>query len=113
MPSYHYNNGMLGTAPTPLLVADRALVVTSLIVCNTSGGNLTYDLRHVPADQTASDDHAIYHLQTIRTNVTAITETPLFLQPGDSLEAYASAGNAVATHLYYLDYESWISGGSR
>ena len=112
MPAYHYTNGRVGTTLQTLVTADRSLVVTAIIACNTATSTRTFDLRHVPADETATDDHSIYHLYTIRNDSTLLHEVPLFLQAGDSLQAYASAADSVTVHVYALDYESWIRRGA-
>lgn len=112
MPAYHFTNGRIGTTLQTLVTADRPLVVTALIACNTATANRNFDLRHVPADEEATDDHAIYHLTVIRTDSTLFLETPIFLQIGDSLQAYASAVDSVTVHVYALDYESWVRRGA-
>ena len=109
MPAYHYPNGRIGTTLETLVRADRPLVVTSIVVCNTDTSNRNFDLRHVPADEAATDDHSLFHLLVVRSNNSQTIELDLYLQTGDSLQAYGSAADVLAVHVYALDYETWLA----
>lgn len=111
MPGYRFSAGRVGTGLTTIVRAEAPLVVTSVVICNTDTSNRDVDLRHVPADEDASDDHAIFHLLVVRANTTQTLEVPIYLQVGDALQAYASTADVVAVHAYALDYDSYLEAG--
>tara|TARA_Y100000004_G_C8842698_1_gene381213 strand:- start:280 stop:531 length:252 start_codon:yes stop_codon:yes gene_type:complete len=79
-----------------------------MILCNTDTSNRTFQIQHVPADGDASDDHALFHDTQIRSKVTQIIDTPIFMETGDSITALASVADKVAMQLYYLDYDQYL-----
>ncbi len=109
MPSNRYTKGRLAASLEEIFRADRESVVTAIVVCNTSSSNRTFEIQHVPADESASDDHCLFHDSIIRANVTTIIDTPVFLSPGDAIFAGASAAAAVAFSIYVLDYASYLN----
>jgi len=109
MPAHRFSNGFLTASISEVFRADKEMVVTAFVICNTSGSNRTYEIQHVPADESASDEHCLYHSQQVRTGINQTVETAIYLNPGDSIHAAASVGGDVAFSAYVMDYSSYIS----
>lgn len=107
MPAYRSSKGRLLTTFQPICRADRQIVVVAMILCNTDTSNRTFQIQHVPADGETSDDHALFHDTQIRSKVTQILDTPIFMEAGDSIQALASVADKVAMNIYTQDYDSF------
>lgn len=108
MPAYRSSKGRLLTTFQPILRADSQIVVVAMMLCNTDTSNRTFQIQHVPADDDTSDDHALFHDTQIRSKVTQIIETPIFMEAGDSIQALASVTDKIAMNIYSQDYESYL-----
>ena len=109
MPAMRYTKGRLTAALQEVYRAERSSVVTGIYVVNTDTSVRTFDLQHVPADESTSLDHSLFYNNQIRAKTTQIIDTPIFLETGDTIHALASVTNVVALTLYVLDYASFLS----
>ncbi len=110
MPGEHHSIGRLTADLTPILIASRRTVVKTLIVCNTDTSNQTYNLLHVPADESSADDHALFFNTAIKSKTTQAVDTYIYLNVGDRIEALASVAGKIAMSLYSIDYDSYVQG---
>ena len=110
MPGEHHSIGRLTADLTPILIATRRTVVKTLIVCNTDTANQTYDVLHVPADESSADDHALFFNTAIKSKHTQVVDTYIYLNVGDRIEALASTAAKISMSLYSIDYDSYVQG---
>ena len=108
MPYYRFNRSRLKTAYQPIVVAESPIVLVSLVLCNTDTSNRTFSIQHVPADEVESDEHDLFFDTQIRSKITQIIETPIFMGAGDQIIAKASIADKVAMTVYALDYDSFL-----
>lgn len=109
MSAYRYNHGYLKTTDRMILRAEHEiLVVTAIVVCNTNGGNESFDLQHVQADESPDDQHKLFNENTIGSKVTQIIDTPFFMLPGDEMHALASVNDKITMTFYVQTYNDWL-----
>lgn len=109
MSADRYNHGFLTTTSKEIMRGrTETVVVTSMWFCNTSGSNSTFDLHHVPADEEDSNQFALFYNNVLRSKVTTVIDTPIFIRPGETLYAQAGAASAVTATLYVISYGDWL-----
>ena len=109
MSAYRYNHGYLKTADRMILRAEyEVLVVTKIVFCNTGSGNRTFDLQHVPADESPDDQHKLFNESAINSKTTQIIDSPFFMLPGDEMHALASIDDEVTMTFYVQTYNDWL-----
>lgn len=109
MTALRYNHGFLKTTDDEILrCLDAPLVVRSLWVCNTGGSQQTFDLEHVPADESISTQHSLYYNNRIGSKVTTVSDTPIFLLPGDVIAGRASVANEITITFYLQPYSEYL-----
>ncbi len=112
MPGEHHSIGRLTVDSTAIFIAKRASVVQTIVVCNTDSSNRTYSIQHVPADESSSDDHALFSGTILRSETTQVLDSIIYMDVGDRIEASASVAAKVALSLYCQDYDSYLRGTS-
>lgn len=91
---------VLGTTQTNVFVSTGNTAITTLYLCNRTGGSaITVNVHCVPSGANATPDNLIYHNLRIQGEDTYVVDTEkLLLSNGDSIRANAaSTGNVVAT----------------
>jgi hypothetical protein len=77
--------------------------VTLVYFCNTSPGQLTFNMHLVPNGQIASDTNVVYYSIQIAASDTFVLETErIILENGDSIVAAASLPSSIVTTVNYV-----------
>ena len=92
-------NTTLGTAATTIYTSSGETALTTMYFCNTSPGELTFNIYAVPAGDTAGPSNIIYYaLQIAPTDTFVLDAERLILEDGDSIVANATiSGSIVST----------------
>lgn len=94
-------------------VANQRVHITDLIVCNTTGGAVTYRIFHDEDGTTYDETTALYFNNTLGANVTErITARDLFIYMANSsgnIGVRTSSGNAITFTLYGVEYDDMVT----
>jgi len=77
-------------------------VIGSIVICNQSGGALSYYLRVVPDGETAGVEHVIFNSVSLDSNGTSVISLGLTMETGDVLEGYAS-GTVMSVSVFGVE----------
>jgi len=82
------------SAPVDLIPdQDGEVIVSTVVICNRSSAEKTYDLQVVPAGETAGDEHYISKDVPVPANDTLFLTLGITLADGDVLKATASTAD--------------------
>ena len=98
-----FNYGFLGTSATEVFRAYRHCNIGKIIVCNTGSTSATFDLYHVPKDNTTGSEFALFKSNSIRKNQTIVISDESYLvglKTGDTLTALSSVADAITMTIY-------------
>jgi hypothetical protein len=80
--------------------ASRSIVVSSLVVANTSTSRISFRLFHLLPTESAATSNALLYDVVLEANSSLFLDSRLNLNAGDKVVAYASTTNVVAVTLY-------------
>ena len=83
--------------------ASRSIVVSSLVVANTSTSRVSFRLFHLLPTETAGTSNALLYDVVIEANSSLFLDSRLNLNAGDKIVAYASTANVAAVTIYGAD----------
>lgn len=95
-----------GATPVVAFSPSPAAEVTRIVVCNTTGGNVTFSLYHDDAGSSTFDaTTALYYQVGINANTTQVIEAAhpgsgLHVRDGGQIGVESSTGNALTFTLY-------------
>jgi hypothetical protein len=72
---------------------DGETIVSTVVICNRSAAEKTYDLRVVPSGETAGDEHYISKAVPVPANDTLFLTLGITLADGDVIKATASTSD--------------------
>ena len=105
---YRFSNGLLPAAAEEVVrVSHSPMVITSMWFANADTSKREVTVYHVPADQDVGDDHLLLHSLDVRIDSTVINDTPIYLEQGDSVWAFADVADKVAASFYAIPFHSW------
>jgi hypothetical protein len=91
-------NTVIGTAPTTIVTGSGSLgtATTTVYLCNKTPSSITVNVFAVGNGFSANLNNIFYSNVTLTTNETYIMDVEkIYLGPGDTLQANASAANSV------------------
>ncbi len=99
------------TAQTIFICANNESARVDLIwVSNATSSNHNFTLHHVQSQDVAAANNALQYQTIVRANISVQMDGPVYLRPGDSLQALASANDSINLHVYVAmvgaDYET-------
>ena len=98
-----YNIGLLSTTLKEIVRAERdeQIHIRSIWVANTTSSVRKITLQHIPAGESTGDGFALFDdLATKAHGLHLLTDTTVYLEPGDRLMASADAASAMALTIY-------------
>ena len=102
-----YSSGYLTTATLEVLRCNSEMYVAidSIIVANTTTTKYSFSLQHVPKGKAASAEFSIFSSIDVRLGSSVVvSDVPIYLNPGDSLHASATAASALVLTIYARTY---------
>jgi len=102
-----YSPGYLTAATLEVLRANSEMyiAVDSIIVANTSASLAKFTIQHVPKNKTVTAEFGIFSSIPVRPESSVIvSDVPIYLNPGDSLHASATAASALVLTIYARTY---------
>ena len=94
--------GNLGTTERVVISCglNQRVVVHSIWLCNTHSGTVNYTFHHIPSGQTVGIKNALAYNTVLRSSSTDVYDTKIYMEPGDTVTAYASASGHIAMFVY-------------
>jgi len=84
---------------------NQRITVKSMWFANTHSGNVSLYVNHVPSGNVASTANSLVYNSDISSHSTVVFDTEFYMEPGDTIEAYASAASHIAMFVYAEVFE--------
>lgn len=86
------------------VVQNTRTLVTSIVVCNTSGATMQYYIRLLPtAVTTPGDEHRLFHNVDLATKKTDVISPGMTLEAGYVLQGAASAATGITMTVFGIE----------